>query len=222
MNKPKGLVRLLLRLSIDRSERPLLLRDLAEGRLRLDGLCRNGGLQTFFPCRTPPTRRAARGPREGRHSSRNKKVLVPPSSTSFRPASGCGGRRSGRLSPSRPHRAGSKHESKGDYQWLPSAPSRRPRRPTTPAKSPRLTSQARNVRIVAEKGTSANAPTHRVFVGKAEIGAAWTKRSNEGRDYLSLKLDDPSFIPIFGNLFAEDDGDGYALIWSRPSGRRND
>ena len=31
-----------------------------------------------------------------------------------------------------------------------------------------LTLQARNVRIVAEKGSSANAPTHRVFVGKAD------------------------------------------------------
>src|SRR5260370_6178619 len=33
--------------------------------------------------------------------------------------------------------------------------------------------------------TSDNAPSHRVFVGRAEIGAAWSKRSNEGRDYLS-------------------------------------
>lgn len=33
-----------------------------------------------------------------------------------------------------------------------------------------------------------------------EIGAAWSKRSNEGRDYLGLKLDDPSFTaPIFAN-----------------------
>ncbi|WP_235075540.1 DUF736 domain-containing protein, partial [Asaia sp. SF2.1] len=38
-----------------------------------------------------------------------------------------------------------------------------------------------------------NAPSHRVFVGRVEIGAAWSRRSNEGRDYLSLKLDDPSF-----------------------------
>ena len=50
------------------------------------------------------------------------------------------------------------------------------------------------------------------------IGAAWPKRSNEGRDYLSVKLDNPSFTaPIFGNLFDGDD-DTYNLIWSR--GRR--
>ena len=56
-----------------------------------------------------------------------------------------------------------------------------------------------------------------------EIGAAWAKRSNEGRDYLGLKLDDPSFTaPIFANLFDDEDGEGYSLIWSRPNGRRSD
>ncbi len=87
-----------------------------------------------------------------------------------------------------------------------------------------LSVQARNVRIVPETGRSAeNAPSHRVFVGRAEIGAAWSKRSNEGRDYLSLKLDDPSFTaPIFANLFDDEDGEGYSLIWSRPSRRNAD
>jgi uncharacterized protein (DUF736 family) len=82
-----------------------------------------------------------------------------------------------------------------------------------------LSVQARGVRIVAEPNrTNDNAPSHRVFVGRAEIGAAWPKRSNEGRDYLSVKLDDPSFTaPIFANLFDGDD-DTYNLIWSR--GRR--
>jgi uncharacterized protein (DUF736 family) len=62
-----------------------------------------------------------------------------------------------------------------------------------------------------------NAPSHRVYVGRAEIGAAWSKRSEEGRGYLSLKLDDPSFnAPIYANLFDDEDGEGYTLIWSRP------
>ena len=56
-----------------------------------------------------------------------------------------------------------------------------------------LSVQAKNVRIVPEPPPSENAPSHRVLVGRAEIGAAWSKRSNEGRDYLGLKLDDPSF-----------------------------
>ena len=83
-----------------------------------------------------------------------------------------------------------------------------------------LSVQTKGVRIVPETNRSNdNAPSHRVYVGRAEIGAAWSKRSNEGRDYLSLKLDDPSFTaPIYANLFEDEDGEGYSLIWSR--GRR--
>ena len=67
-----------------------------------------------------------------------------------------------------------------------------------------------------------NVPTHRVFVGRAEIGACWAKTSAAQRDYLSVKLDGPSFTaPIFANLFDDEEGDGYSLIWSRPS-RAND
>ncbi|WP_431307114.1 DUF736 family protein [Brevundimonas albigilva] len=73
------------------------------------------------------------------------------------------------------------------------------------------------------RATGENAPSHRVLVGRAEIGAAWSKRSNEGREYLGLKLDDPSFnAPIYANLFDDEDGDTFSLIWSRPSGRRGD
>ena len=87
-----------------------------------------------------------------------------------------------------------------------------------------LSVQAKNVRIVPETTRSGdNSPSHRVYVGRVEIGAAWAKRSNEGRDYLGVKLDDPSFTaPIFANLFDDEDGEGYSLIWSRPNGRRSD
>jgi uncharacterized protein (DUF736 family) len=80
-----------------------------------------------------------------------------------------------------------------------------------------LSLQAKGVRIVAESSPSNDkAPSHRIFVGRAEIGAAWSKRSEEGRDYLSLKLDDPSFTaPIYANLFDDEGGEGYTL-WSRP------
>ena len=60
------------------------------------------------------------------------------------------------------------------------------------------------------------------YMGSAEIGAAWEKRSNEGRDYLGLKLDDPSFTaPIYANLFQDEGADTYSLVWSRPNGRRD-
>jgi hypothetical protein len=44
------------------------------------------------------------------------------------------------------------------------------------------------------------------------------KRSTEGHDYLSVKLDEPSFsAPIYANLFDDWNGETFSLIWS--SGR---
>lgn len=86
-----------------------------------------------------------------------------------------------------------------------------------------LSVQAKGVRIVpVDNRSNDNAPSHRVLVSRAEIGAGWSKRSSEGRDYLAVKLDDPSFnAPIYANLF-DDEGDTFVLIWSRPNGRRSD
>src|SRR6202051_5055581 len=80
-----------------------------------------------------------------------------------------------------------------------------------------LSLKTKGVRIVPEtERTNENAPSHRVYVGRAEIGAAGSKRSNEGRDYLSVKLDDPSFnAPIYANLFDDEDAETCTLIWSR-------
>ena len=78
-----------------------------------------------------------------------------------------------------------------------------------------LSLQAKGVRIVAETNRSNdNAPSHRIYVGRAEIGAAWSKRSEEGRDYLSLKLDDPSFnAPIYANLLDDEGEEIIPLAW---------
>ncbi len=57
-------------------------------------------------------------------------------------------------------------------------------------------------------------PDFRIFAGTVEFGAAWKKTSRDNRDYLSVKLDDPSFpAPIYASLV--DAEDGYSLIWSR-------
>lgn len=61
------------------------------------------------------------------------------------------------------------------------------------------------------------APTFRVFAGSAELGAAWQAKSKgeDGREYLSVKLDDPSFPePIYAALFDDNEG-GAQLAWSR-------
>ena len=81
-----------------------------------------------------------------------------------------------------------------------------------------LSLQAKGVRIVAETNPSNDkAPSHRVYLRRVEIGAGWSKRSEEGRNYLSLKLDDPSFTaPIYANLLDDEGGEGFTLLWSRP------
>jgi uncharacterized protein (DUF736 family) len=79
------------------------------------------------------------------------------------------------------------------------------------------------VRIVSVTRTNDSAPSHRIQFGRIEIGAAWPKRSSEGRDYLSVKLDDPSLsAPIYANLFEDEGGETFGLIWSRPTRRNGD
>ena len=57
--------------------------------------------------------------------------------------------------------------------------------------------------------------TYRIFVGRGEIGSAWSKDSPRPKAYLLFKLDDPSFRqPIFASLFLHTPGE-YALVWSR-------
>ena len=55
---------------------------------------------------------------------------------------------------------------------------------------------------------------------KAEFGAAWKKTAREtDREYLSVKLDDPSFpAPIYASLVKGEGDDSFTLIWSRRNG----
>lgn len=70
----------------------------------------------------------------------------------------------------------------------------------------------------ADKATD-KSPDYRIFQGSVEYGAAWKKTSNEGRDYLSVKLDDPSFpAPIYATLVETEQSGSYNLIWSRRNG----
>jgi len=75
------------------------------------------------------------------------------------------------------------------------------------------------VSLLPNTAGGADAPAYRVFAGKSELGAAWEKRSEGGRDYLSVKLDDPTFATsIYAGLFEADDGT-FNLIWSRSEPR---
>lgn len=77
-----------------------------------------------------------------------------------------------------------------------------------------LTLNVKTAKFQPAEKDSDKAPDYRVFAGTIEIGAAWKKTSRENNDYLSVKLDDPSFpTSIFASLVDADEG--YSLIWSR-------
>jgi uncharacterized protein (DUF736 family) len=60
------------------------------------------------------------------------------------------------------------------------------------------------------------APDFRIFGPGGVFGAAWQRVSAADREYLSCKLDDPTFpAPIYGSLLLSDDGETYVLIWTR-------
>jgi len=66
-----------------------------------------------------------------------------------------------------------------------------------------------------DKGNSENAPDFRLQAAGHDIGAAWNKTSEAGREYKSVTLDDPSFpAPVYARLIEGEDGT-HDLIWSR-------
>lgn len=65
---------------------------------------------------------------------------------------------------------------------------------------------------------SDKAPDYRITVGAFEFGAGWKNISREQRDYIAVKLDDPTFLaPIYATLVETETAGEYALIWSRPT-----
>jgi uncharacterized protein (DUF736 family) len=65
-----------------------------------------------------------------------------------------------------------------------------------------------------------SAPDFRIFLGSIEVGAGWKKTARDsGRDYWSVKLDDPTFTaPLYASLIEVEDGKTFNLLWSRRNG----
>jgi uncharacterized protein (DUF736 family) len=176
--------------------------DLAEGRLRLDRLNRNGGRIDFLPLGFA-------------HSSRGQESLTAAILRCAAAQAGAASIAFGfQIAIEAAVVAGSKQLRRSDMANIGSF---KKSGQEFQGEIVTLSLQTKGVRIVPETDrTSDNAPSHRVYVGRAEIGAAWPKRSSEGRDYLSVKLDDPSFnAPIYANLFDDEDAETSTLIWSR-------
>ena len=175
---------------------------LAEGRLRLDRLNRNGGGETFFPGLRPFLARQESLPAAIVRCAAAQTGAASIAFVFQIAHRGRGGRGT--------------RKRQGEVTWLTSALSRNPARNSI-GEIVTLSLQTKGVRIVPDTDrTNDNAPSHRIYVGRAEIGAASSKRSSEGRDYLSVKLDDPSFdAPIYANLFDDEDAETFTLIWSR-------
>jgi uncharacterized protein (DUF736 family) len=58
-------------------------------------------------------------------------------------------------------------------------------------------------------------PDFRVLAGAMEIGAAWKRQSKANREYLSVRLDDPSFpSPVNARLIETENGVA-SLYWAR-------
>jgi len=75
-------------------------------------------------------------------------------------------------------------------------------------------------KFVASEKDNDKASDYRIFSGTTEFGAAWRKTARDSdREYLSVKLDDPSFpAPIYASLVKVDGDEGFTLIWSRRTG----
>ncbi|MET4231213.1 uncharacterized protein (DUF736 family) [Bradyrhizobium sp. I1.8.5] len=75
-------------------------------------------------------------------------------------------------------------------------------------------------RFAAFEKDNDKAPDYRIFAGVTEFGAAWKKTARDSdREYLSVKLDDPSFpAPIYASLVKGEGEEGFILIWSRHNG----
>jgi len=74
-------------------------------------------------------------------------------------------------------------------------------------------------KLVRVENPSDKGPHFRIYASTVELGAAWQKTARDTeRDYLSVKLDDPSFpAPIYATLIEVEGQDGLQLIWSRPN-----
>jgi len=88
-----------------------------------------------------------------------------------------------------------------------------------------LTFQRENVQLKPNEKSGAKEPDYRVVSktaqGLVEFGAAWHRTSENGKEFLSVAIDDPA-LPgsLNAALFQAEDGKSAALVWSRPKPKK--
>lgn len=79
------------------------------------------------------------------------------------------------------------------------------------------------VLVPTEPSDSENSPDYRVIAGSEdearEVGVGWKHVGEKAGDFVTIQIDDPTFVqPLRANLFQGDDN-GHVLVWSRPTRR---
>ncbi len=64
-------------------------------------------------------------------------------------------------------------------------------------------------------------PDFDIYKESYVVGSAWRRKTlDTEKDYLSVKLDDPTFLaPIYARLLDKDERSKYALVWQRPKAK---
>jgi uncharacterized protein (DUF736 family) len=142
-----------------------------------------------------------------------KKAARRPTSTAFRPQAVRGRSYPADAEPSRPRRAWPEQAGDYDMATIGTFTANSKGEFTGVIKTLTLNTKA-NFRAIEKEGEKS--PDFRISTADMDIGAAWKKTSREGRDYISVKLDDPRFpAPVYATLSETDTAGTYALIWSR-------
>lgn len=87
-----------------------------------------------------------------------------------------------------------------------------------------LTFQRSKVQLRPVEKSGDREPDYRIVAetefGTVEFGAAWKRTSENGRDFLSVSIDDPALSgSLNAALFNSGDGEKAVLVWNRPKAK---
>jgi len=83
-----------------------------------------------------------------------------------------------------------------------------------------LTFQRSNVQLTPVDKSGDKQPDYRLegetSFGRVEFGAAWKRTGEDGTEFLSVSIDDPSLpASLNANMRLADDGENATLVWKR-------